>query len=111
MKNVAEINAAVSVEAINNLREELSAVRSERDALKLQLAVSQNHFDWLRLRVNMLETERAQLIQKAYGIQLPVPEVIRTPLPGQGPDESQKQFSFDDVGEELARKLGLPSYQ
>jgi hypothetical protein len=109
MKNVAELNAAVSVEAINGLREELAAVRADRDALKLQVAISSNHFDWLRLRVNTLEAERAQLIEKAYGIRIPAPELVRTPVVGDGA-ESDKQFTFDDIGEDLARKLGLASY-
>src|SRR3990167_1634158 len=94
----------ISKEAVEALREHLAAIRAERDSLKLQLSVSQNHFDWLRMRVNALEIERAQLIQKAYGITTPVPEITRTRTPGidLNPD------LFNDIGEDMAKKLGFP---
>ena len=107
LRNDADSNAEVAKSAIADLREELSAVRAERDSLKLQNAVSQNHFDWLRLRVNALETERAQLIKKAYGIDLPVPEIVRAP---QFPIDFNPASMFEDVGEKTARELGLPVY-
>ena len=96
----------VSKEAVESQREELAAVRADRDALKLQLAVSQNNFDWLRLRVNTLEVERAQLIQKAYGFSTPIPEVTRTPV---NPIELNSTL-FEDVGSKMAKDLGFPDY-
>lgn len=107
MKAVAEVNAAVSVEAINHYREEVSALRAERDTLRGQLAITQTNFDWLRMRVNTLEVEKAGLIEKAYGIKIPAPELIRTPAK----DPTIEDFSFDDMGEDLAKKLGLPVYE
>jgi predicted nuclease with TOPRIM domain len=97
----------ISKQTVDAQREELSAIRAERDSLKLQLASSQNHFDWLRIRVNTLEVERAQLIEKAYGLKIPVPEIVRQPVFPANPIES---FSFDDMGDEEAKKLGLPIY-
>ena len=91
---------------VDGLREELSAVRAERDALKLQSSISQNHFDWLRVRTNQLEFERAQLLEKAYGIKTPIPEIVRTSV---SPIEFNNAL-FEDVGEKTARELGLPVY-
>ena|ERR1039458_4308405 len=96
----------VSKEAVDAQREELAAVRADRDTLKLQLAVSQNNFDWLRLRVNTLEVERAQLIQKAYGFSTPIPEVVRSPV---NPIDLNSTL-FEDVGSKMAKELGFPDY-
>ena len=97
----------ISKESVESLREDLAATRAERDSLKLQLSVSQNHFDWLKMRVNALEIERAQLIHRAYGIQTPVPEIVRTRA--DGPDLNPD--IFNDVGEDMAKKLGFPKYE
>ena len=96
----------ISKESVEDLREDLAAVRAERDLLRVQLATSQNHFDWLRTRINVLEAERAQLIEKAYGIKVPVPEIVRTPT---SPMELNSDI-FTDMGDENAKALGLPFY-
>lgn len=68
----------ISKETVEKLREDLTTTRTERDLLKSQLATVNANFSWLTLRVNALEVERAQLIDKAYGIKVPVPEIVRT---------------------------------
>ena len=108
LKESAELNSMVSVEALNQLQQELAAIRAERDALKLQIATTQNNFEWLRVRVNTLEVERAQLMQKAYGVQLPAPEIARTTPPASAFDG--RNLSFDDVGDTMALELGFPTY-
>jgi hypothetical protein len=97
----------ISKDSVAALREELAAVRTERDLLKSQLGVSQNQFSWLSIRVNALEVERAQLLEKAYGIRTVVPEIVRAP---QNPLDMNPDI-FNDVGEEMAKKLGLPTFQ
>lgn len=97
----------ISKEAVDALREELAATRVERDILKHQLTVTQTQFDWLRLRVNALEHERAQLVKTVYNINSPVPEIVRTPS---DVEQAMNSFSFEDVGEDLAKRLGLPVY-
>lgn len=89
-------------------RAELSALRAERDLLKHQLAVSQNQFDWLRMQVNTLQIERTALLEKAYNIKVPAPEIVRQPVIGE--ENKLDEFTFDDMGEQLAKKFGLPSY-
>ena len=96
----------ISKDSVDSLREELAGCRAELAVTKVQLGVSQNHFDWLRVHVNTLEVERAQLIKKAYGIDTAVPEIIRTAnnVPDMNPD------LFNDVGDDTAKKMGLPLY-
>lgn len=96
----------ISHEAVTVQREEISALRAERDALKLALNSSQSNFNWITMRVNMLEVERAQLIEKAYGIRIPVPEIVRAKTVQ--PDLAA--FSFEDIGDDMAKAIGLPSF-
>lgn len=98
----------VNAELTRNMQSELAVVRAERDILKVQLATSQTHFDWLRTRVNTLEYERAALMQKAYNINIPVPEIVHSTPP---PDMALSEKAlFEDIGDDLAKKLGFPTY-
>lgn len=99
---------AMRVEAVPELQAELAALRAERDALKLQAAVDRVNFDWLRMKVNTLEVEKTALMEKAYGIKLPAPEIVRTPVIGERPQMAE--FSFDDLGDNVAKTLGFPTY-
>lgn len=66
----------ISKDSVDALREELAAVKAERDGLKTQLTVTQNNFDWIRMQVNQLQAENKALMQKAYGVNVPVPELV-----------------------------------
>lgn len=96
----------ISRESFDSLQKEVSSLKAERDALKSELTTTKANFDWLRIRCNTLEVERAQLIGKAYGVQVPAPEIVRQPamLPELGSN------IFEDVGEKAAKDLGFPSY-
>ena len=101
----------------NDLKQELSAVRAERDLLKVELGILQSNFSWLCQKINGLEVERAQLLQKAYGLNVPVPEILfnpKTASPNSHPHSalppSMNDFSFDDIGDAKAKELGLPLY-
>lgn len=100
-----------SKEEVTILKEEAAVLRTERDAANIKAATAQANFDWLRVRVNQLEAERAQLIEKVYGIRPPIPEVIRKP---NGIDSIISAFSsgdlFDDMGDSKAKEQGLPVY-
>lgn len=98
----------ISKDSFDTLREDLAATRAERDTLKVQIAVSQNQFDWLRQRVNALEIERAALIKKAYGHEVAVPEIVRA-----RPPLNMNALSdlFSDLGDEKAKELGYPVYE
>ena len=98
----------ISKDSVDALRTELATLKVERDVLKDQLRGAQINSDWLRMQVNSLQMERAGLMEKAYNIRVPVPELARTetlksPI-------SIEDFSFSDIGDEAARKLGLPLY-
>lgn len=96
----------VSKDAVDELKQELASVKAERDLLKTQLLVTQNNFEWVRNQINTLQFEKTALIERAYNIKLPAPEITRQPTR----DEIAKDFSFDDIGDDLAKKFGLPTY-
>jgi hypothetical protein len=68
----------LNVEETRRLREDLAAVRAERDSLKTQVATNTVMNDWLRIRVNSLEFEKSALMQKAFNVRMPAPEIVRT---------------------------------
>ena len=78
----------ISKDSVDALREELAAVRAERDQLKLQLATTQNNFDWVKTQINQLQVENKTLIAKAYGIHVPIPELVR---------KSESGFNLQDL--------------
>ena len=79
----------ISKDSVDALREELSAVKAERDAVKLQLSVTQNNFDWVRMQINQLQAENKALMSRAYGIQVPTPELVR--------HNPESQFSLQNL--------------
>jgi len=96
----------ISKNAVDDQRAELSKLHAENILLRTQLTTTQANFEWIRVRVNQLEVERAQLVEKAYGIKTPVPEISRTPI-------AQLELGsdiFEDVGEKMAKQLGFPTY-
>jgi hypothetical protein len=60
------------------------------------------------MQVNTLQLERTALLEKAYNIKLPAPEIARTPVMGQ--DIKMEDFNFEDIGDKLAKQYGFPAY-
>ncbi len=110
LQKAADINAEATKGAIQDLREELVAVRTERDVLRQELTAAKLSADWLRLRFNQLEMENKQLLQKAYNITLPAPALQRIETSKAADSFENVSALFDDVGDEVARKLGFPVY-
>lgn len=96
----------VNGDVVKQLQSDTAALRIERDLLRAELIKSQINSDWFRLKVNSLEFERAGLLEKAYGIKTPAPQIERSqPI---DPANDPSNFSFEDVGNDMAKKLGLP---
>ena len=87
--------------------------RAEARVLGEQNKVLQTHLDWLRIRVNQLEKERASLLFKITNISFAVPEMVQqdTTAPANNGiphsfDQDQAP-SFEDPGDEIAAHLGI----
>ena len=103
---------SIGKETVSILREEVATLKVERDALKDHLKSVSINSDWFRMKVNQLEVEKAALIEKAYGVKLPAPEFVRT-LPQADYSLANKVLDsdlFNDMGDELAKRVGLPTY-
>lgn len=98
----------ISKETVQAQREDLAATRVERDTLRFQLQVAHNTCDWLKAQVNTLQFERVALLEKAYGVRTPVPEIVRAPV--MAAQMRSDEISFDDMGEDMAKRLGFPTY-
>lgn len=89
-------------------KEDLIQARTERDLLRSQLIKSEIMTDWLRVRVNQLEVERSVLMEKVNGIKIPSPELLRSNQVV--PPTMMQEASFEDMGDDAAKALGLPTY-
>ena len=86
---------------------EMAMLIGENRTLGAQKAKDDVHIDWLRHRVNALEKMTAVLMQKAAGVSLPVPEIVPTRPGSMTVPNFDYMPSFEDVGEEEARRLGI----
>ncbi len=92
---------------------------AEATLLKTQAAATQATLDWLRVRVNQLEQERAALVAKVLqvSVQVPVLESVRPSHPLESRADpvpptkdailARIESMFDDVGDDVARQLGI----
>lgn len=98
----------ISKETVDELRITVSTLAHENRILNDQLRKAEITSDWLRMKVNQLEYERTAFMEKAFNIKVPVPEITRQPTVD--PTFDPKNFSFEDVGDPLAKTLGLPTF-
>lgn len=98
----------VAKDTVDDVKRNLAVAAAERDLLKQQLTKADLQLDFLRLKVNQLEATNAALMEKAYGVNVPVPEIARK---SKTPTHDAINFDFfNDIGDERARELGLPVY-
>jgi len=90
-----------------SVHEETSEARlraeAVRDALikhNIQLTA---HMEWMRIRMTQLELERAALLKRYLGVDVPVPTFEQT-APPVDPNET---IDFHDIGDAMADKLGI----
>lgn len=83
-------------------------LQTKHDDALAQKAKDDMTIDWMRHRVNELSKHNAVLLAKATGINVPVPEIVPT-RPGTLtlPPDFPTMPSFEDVGDEEARRLGI----
>ncbi len=88
------------------LRETLAKAGEEARILSVQNQALQTTLDWLRMMVNKLEVERAQMLHLYTGVTVPVQQIhsqaetdIQSTLANKSP--------FEDVGDDVAKKLGI----
>lgn len=83
----------IATESVQALREENSSLKAKLASIETELIGVKINSDWLRLQVNQLQLERTGLIEKAYSIRLPVPELQKAP---RMPKDIFSQALFED---------------
>ena len=74
--------------------------------LRARIAATDVTLDWLRIRCTQLERERATMIERYTGVKIDVPVIARAPEQTT-PEILNEAAMFDDVGDEVARQLGI----
>lgn len=93
-------------QAAQRLAMEAVETRGARAVLEQRIIAMDTTMDWLRVRVNQLELERAQMIYNYTGVKVPTPQVKR-----EDPTDQEQLLAaasgFEDIGDEMAKKLGI----
>ena len=90
------------------LVQDTAAALGARDAMQRQVDAQKVNQDWMVLRLTQLEHERAQLIHNYMGVKVTVPTIeLDVPVTPESSAIGSDLPSFNDVGDEEAKKLGL----
>lgn len=93
----------ISRKVYDDLRFALLEAQSEWRALGQTNAQLTAHIEWMRIRITELSLERAAMMKRYLNIDIPVASFEEERVPF-SPDET---ISFNDVGDEVAAKLGI----
>lgn len=105
-----QINALM--EMLAEERERCARAEGIADQLREQLVIAQNNFEWARVRLNQVEAERAHLITHVLKLPLTPMVIERAHAPeprdtGVGMPFDLDGISFDDMGDDAARRAGI----
>lgn len=98
----------VTKDNADNMRTMLAKVTAERDAAKQELLTLRANFQWATTQINDLQYQNKALLEKAYNIRVPVPEIVR-PVSNM-PTGFNVSDLFEDMGEDAAKMQGMPLY-
>lgn len=96
-----------------DLQNELVKAREVANAEVVANRALKETMNWMMLRLTAMEKERAVLIERMFGVKVPVPEISAAP-----PDVVPNPFGansklnelaqlFNDMGDEAAEKAGI----
>ncbi len=85
-----------------------AAANAKAALLYAQVLALQTTVDWMRVRVNQLEHERAVLVENYMGVKIQVPTIEPAPEAPRSVESLLGQsLDFNDVGDRAAAALGL----
>ena len=91
-----------------DLVDKSARMQGERDAMQRQVDAQKTNQDWMVLRLTQLEHERAQLLYRYMDVKVTVPTVeLDVPVTPATSAIGSDLPSFNDVGDDEAKKLGL----
>ena len=96
----------VSSSVHHAVREELAAERATNAERAHALDFAQAQVEFLMLRVNQLEKERAILFRQVTHLPIPVPEIVQSPVRTSADHIAENWAAFEHVEDE---KVGFTS--
>lgn len=96
----------ISRKIYDDLRDSLVTAEAEERAQTGAMRTLQANFDFMTLRLNQLERERAIMIERMFGVKVPVPEIERAPNPFDA-HKFNETFSFNGLDDTQAAELGI----
>jgi len=93
-----------------DMKTEMAVALAQAATLDKQNGMLQTHLDWLRLRVNQLEQERAQLYFRVADIKISTPVIEQVAPMSKQPrvgSPFHEMPSFEDMGDDEAREQGV----
>lgn len=84
-----------------------AALGAKAQALEVRFAALDTTLDWMRVRLEQVERERARLIKKYTDVDIDIPTIQRVPEQPVTEAVLNEATAFDDVGDELAKRLGI----
>jgi hypothetical protein len=92
--------------AYDETRKALWEAVAKNTVLERQVEAQQSTLNWMALRVTQVEHERAQLLFNYTGVKIETPVI--SPKPNDAVEDVVGQaMNFDDVGEEVAKRMGI----
>jgi hypothetical protein len=91
----------------DNLQLHLVTAQAEARAFQETNKGLQVTLDWLRTRVTQMEKERAILIERMFGVKIPVPEIVTAPDPFKDHPYNDMASMFNGMTDEEALKAGI----
>lgn len=96
----------VSLTTVNALKERVAVLETQNATLERELTASRINNDWFRVKINDLEATNKALLEKAYDIRLPVPQILRATPPVNNPYKLPEAL-FEHIDDDTAKQLGL----
>jgi hypothetical protein len=93
----------ISRHIYDSLQSELMKAQAEANAVRGMNTQLNVHLEWIRARLTQVEIERAQLIKKYLGVDVPV----ATFEPTQDVPDLNQTTDFRDIGDKEAAALGI----
>lgn len=93
--------------AYTDLTLRLTTAQAEARAFQETNRGLQVTLDWLRTRVTQMEKERAILLERMFGIKVPVPEIMKAEDPFKAHPFNDLASMFNDMTDAEAVKQGI----
>ena len=95
----------ISAKSFLELSHARSVAEGQTSALVTQITALNTTMDWMRVRLNQVEQERADLIERYMGVKIQVPQI--QPISTDTSEVLNQAVSFEDMGDTEAERLGI----